>query len=137
MPGPISDQIQEIVARAIMGNVKAVGSNVADNLQTCDDNDPLLCRGGDDTLSGARGKDVMVGGAGSDIFVFCNGFGKDVIRDFDADGGAGLQDFIDATFPGAVAVSKSGKNTIIDLGSGDTLTLLNVLPSQIDSSDFV
>jgi hypothetical protein len=79
----------------------------------------------------------MVGGAGSDTFVFGSDSGKDVIKDFDADGGAGLQDFIDATFPGAGAVSQSGKNTIIDFGSGDTLILLNVLPSQIDAADFV
>jgi Ca2+-binding RTX toxin-like protein len=133
----IMDQLGDISSRISMGNVKWTGAGMADAIATYGGNDLLFGKGGDDTLSGGLGRDVMVGGTGSDTFVFSADFGKDVIKDFDADGGAGMQDFIDATFPGADAISKSGKNTVIDFGSGDTLTLLNILPSQIDASDFV
>ena len=101
-------------------------------------NDILEGRGGADTLSGGIGKDILVGGVGFDTFVFTTDFGRDVITDFNADGGPGAQDHIQATFPGAEDVHKSGKHdTVVDFGSGDTLTLLNVKPSHLDASDFI
>jgi Ca2+-binding RTX toxin-like protein len=40
---------------------------------------------GHDTLSGGFGRGTLVGGSGFDLFVFEDGFGKDTLRDFDAD----------------------------------------------------
>jgi Ca2+-binding RTX toxin-like protein len=99
-------------------------------------NDISLGRGGVDTLSGGVGNDRMTGGIGEDKFVFEPGFGRDVITDFDANPLDG-QDHIDATFPGADAVTQVGKHTVIDFGDGDRLTLLNVTASDIDATDFI
>jgi len=45
-------------------------------------NDTLLGGVGDDRLLGGGGNDFLVGGAGADVFVFADGFGRDLIRDF-------------------------------------------------------
>jgi hypothetical protein len=126
----------EIAVRVSTGNNKFIGSNHDDILDGGRRDDILLGRKGDDRLSGDAGTDVMTGGAGNDTFVFAKGDGKDTITDFDADGGTGAQDLIDAKFLDVVSTEKSGENTIIDFGNGDTLTLLHVQPSQIDASDF-
>jgi len=100
-------------------------------------NDVVDGRGGDDFIDGGAGRDRLTGGLGSDTFGFRDGNGRDVITDFDADGGVGQQDFIDATYPGDLAVIQVGKNTIINFGDGDTLTLLGVKASHIDATDFI
>ena len=97
--------------------------------------DRLFGQGGNDTLYGGAGNDQLTGGVGSDTFAFSNGDGKDVVTDFDAIGGAGNQDFIGASFED-VKVRGHGKDTILDFGGGDTLTLLHVRPGDINASDF-
>jgi serralysin len=49
------------------------------------DNDTLYGGAGQDTMNGGAGDDVLTGGDGADTFVFANGFGHDVIKDFSAD----------------------------------------------------
>ncbi len=49
------------------------------------DNDALYGGAGQDTLNGSTGDDMLTGGDGADTFVFGNGFGNDVIKDFSAD----------------------------------------------------
>ena len=132
------EYMQALSVRVALSSMKLIGTSEDDTLTTQKRNDILLGMGGDDTLNGGRGNDRMTGGAGFDTFVFSAGFGRDVITDFDADGGVGAQDHIDATYPGSAYVKASGKHdTVIDFGNGDRLKLLNVDPDQIDASDFV
>lgn len=118
------------------GDVRLIGTNLDDELATQGGKDKLLGRGGSDALSGGLGKDMLTGGKGNDTFVFAEGFGKDAITDFDALGGAGAQDLIDAVYADIISISNSGKNTVIDFGEGDVLTLLNVKKSDVDETDF-
>lgn len=127
----------EVLQRAILGNNKFIGSSHGDDVHTGDGNDILLGKGGDDKIGGSAGTDIMTGGGGNDTFDFATGDGKDTITDFDAEGGAGFQDLIGADFTAVVSITKSGKNTVIDFGHGDTLTLLDIKPSHIDNTDFV
>jgi Ca2+-binding RTX toxin-like protein len=126
----------EMLERVAIGSNKLIGSSHDDDVHTGRGNDILLGKQGDDTLGGDTGTDIMTGGAGNDTFDFAAGDGKDTITDFDADGGVGAQDLIGAKFADVDSITKSGQNTIIDFGDGDTLTLLNVKPSQIDATDF-
>lgn len=122
----------------ISNDIKLTGAlNKDTQLRTFGGDDILVGRNGDDTLSGGAGKDVLTGGRGSDTFEFGDGFGKDRITDFDAKGGPGNQDFIDAAYPGDVAILQVGKNTVINFGNGDTLTLLGVKAGQINENDFL
>jgi Ca2+-binding RTX toxin-like protein len=129
---------QSIGIQALAPGVKAIGSKFDDlALFTFIGKDIIDGRKGNDVIGGGGGNDRLTGGAGSDTFNFSTGNDKDVITDFDADGGVGAQDFIDATYPGDLAITQSGKNTVINFGDGDTLTLLGVKASQIDATDFV
>lgn len=53
-----------------------------------DDGDDMLAGGaGDDILDGGAGNDTLWGGEGADRIIFRDGYGHDVIMDFDIDGG--------------------------------------------------
>lgn len=124
--------------KLLLGDLKIVGTKLDDaKLFTGYGNDRIIGGAGDDTLRGEAGHDVLIGGTGYDIFIFGDRYDKDTITDFDADGGAGLQDVIQATFADVESITQSGKNTIIDFGDGDMLTLLGVKKEQIDATDFV
>jgi Ca2+-binding RTX toxin-like protein len=113
-----------------------VGAGTGDHLYGGGGADSLFGKRGADFLDGGRGNDTLVGGAGSDVFAFAQGYGKDVVKDFDAIGGIDHQDLIGVDFS-QVAIKGHGHDTIIDLGGGDTLTLLGVDRRDIDQSDFV
>jgi Ca2+-binding RTX toxin-like protein len=133
----VIDFFRDILTKETVLSHKFIGSNGDDTATGSTKSDILLGGKGDDTLDGRFGRDRLVGGSGEDTFVFAEGYGKDVVADFDANGIDGSQDHIAATFPGAAAISRSGKNTVIDFGDGDVLTLLNVRPTQIDATDFI
>lgn len=114
---------------------RVVGSFTADTMFGGNGRDVILGRDGRDNLHGDAGNDRLTGGAEPDVFFFEQGGGKDVVTDFDAIGGADNQDLIGASFNEVVIRGRHG-DTIIDFGSGDILTLLNVHKSDIDASDF-
>lgn len=95
-------------------------------------NDILYGGDGADILDGGAGNDIMAGGAGHDIFVFNGGGGNDVILDFTA--GEDLLQIskhingLNVTSPDDLAsrITQVGGNVVVDLGHGDTLTLVNV-----------
>jgi Ca2+-binding RTX toxin-like protein len=118
------------------GSDKMYGGDSDETVFAGRGNDILFGRGGNDNLSGNEGRDRLIGGAGSDIFTFANGDGRDIVTDFDAIGGEGNQDIIGAAYS-EVTVRGDGKDTILDFGGGDRLTLLNVKARDIDESDFL
>jgi len=63
-----------------------VGNRGGDKLVGGKGNDTLLGGSGRDKLEGGRGNDTLTGGTGADRFVFKDGFGQDVITDFEAGG---------------------------------------------------
>jgi Ca2+-binding RTX toxin-like protein len=97
-----------------------LGSGAGDHLFGGGGEDTLLGKRGNDFLDGGRGDDTLIGGTGSDLFLFVEGSGKDVVKDFDAIGGVDHQDFIGVDY-NQVSVKAHGHDTIIDLGGGDTL----------------
>ncbi|MEM7427090.1 MAG: tandem-95 repeat protein [Pseudomonadota bacterium] len=121
--------------------------------------DFLFGGGGADTLNGGNGADILEGGAGRDIldggagnddlfgdgggdtFVFTDGFGDDVIFDFnefnanekvDLAGVTNITDFADLT---ANHLSQSGNHALITDGT-DSITLRFVDISDLDAGDF-
>ncbi|WAP68664.1 calcium-binding protein [Jiella pelagia] len=105
-------------------------------------NDILRGMGGNDFLNGAVGDDRLEGGAGNDIFVFGNGFGDDVVTDFDEFSAAekidlsavtGITSFVDLQ---ANHLSQVGANAVITDGV-NTITLNNVLIGNLDAGDFI
>jgi len=123
------------------GNDKFAGSVAGDTLLGHKGNDRLAGRGGEDEIWGGRGDDRMTGGGGSDTFYFFvksldyKGDGHDVITDFDAIGIDGEQDYLGCPKP--LSIKKSGHDAVLTFEGGNTLTLLDVKPSQITDADFV
>ena len=93
-----------------------------------------------DTLKGDANANVLTGGFGGDTFVYVTGGGADTISDFNH----GEADKIDLTGVTGVHTlaevqshaTQNGANTVIDFGSGDTLTLQNVTLGNLTASDF-
>ena len=108
------------------------------------------------TLAGTSGKDVilatgnndaLMGGGGADQFVFNKTTGAHTITDFST-----INDHIDLTALSSIVtaatlnawlasnVAPSATNpadTVISLGSTETITLHNVLATSIHASDFI
>lgn len=70
------------------GHDRLLGGAGDDDLSGGAGRDRLNGGTGADTLSGGAGRDRMVGGADADVFVFGDGFGRDVVFDFDGMGDA-------------------------------------------------
>jgi len=130
-------QATDALQRVVNSNMKLIGTDLDDSLTLSSiGNDQIQGKNGDDTLGGGKGNDVMIGGAGNDTFNFNAGDGKDKITDFDADGGMGAQDLIHADPSLITSTDQVGANTVIHFGTGDTLTLIGIDKTHIDSTDF-
>jgi Ca2+-binding RTX toxin-like protein len=144
------------------GNDRLAGDKGNDMLSGNLGDDTL--RGGDglDRLLGGLGIDNMTGGEGRDTFVFHFGDGADIITDFSGargrgEGGHGGRhggghdddyrsgDLIEISsdltgfdvFADILAhASQVGDNTVIDFGSGDTLTLQHTRVTNLHADSF-
>jgi Ca2+-binding RTX toxin-like protein len=129
----------------LLGSAKAnaIGNAEGNNIHGNDANNTLKGLGGADLLFGGKGNDILVGGAGADMFIFQDGFGHDVIKDFTA--GTGQHDVIDLSDVSSIAnfselkhhVEQHHDNLLIDAGNGDMITLLNVSKGDLHASDFL
>ena len=95
---------------------------------------------GNDIVNGGAGSDTLFGGAGDDTFVFTGGGGQDVVMDFKP-GDDVLQiarniNGLDISNASDVAarVLDVGGNAVIDLGNGDTVTLMNVNAQDVHNN---
>lgn len=70
------------------GDDRLYGHGGNDSLFGDDGHDRLAGGAGDDSLDGGAGDDTLWGGAGADRIVFRDGYGHDVIMDFDRVGGS-------------------------------------------------
>jgi VCBS repeat-containing protein len=95
---------------------------------------------GNDTFSNVGGGTTLVGNGGHDNFVFKPNSGSATITDFDP-----ANDVLtfDSSMFGhnpsnvrAAALDDGHGNTVIPLNATDTITLLHILPNQLNNSDF-
>lgn len=105
-----------------------------------EEGDDLLFGGpGDDLLDGGPGNDMLWGGPGNDTFVFRDGYGHDVIMDFDpatdrvqlvSDGVAGWQDV-------QTRLGEDHDGTaILRLDDGSTLRFEGLRPEMLEEHHF-
>lgn len=95
--------------------------------------------GGSDTLTGNTGDDTLKGGSSADHFVFHVGDGADQISDFQPGADKiNLVGFGDMDVAGLISSSlQVGVRLILDLGSGQEITLTHVNRSSIGFVDFI
>ncbi len=122
----------------LSGNDRVEGSADRDSMFGCGGDDVLFGRGGRDVfgLLGG-GQDRMTGGGGADQFVFTANRGTDRITDF-ADNGSAQDDVIVLTrkLYGAMTLTQTGDNVLLDFGASGKLLLLNTAVEDIGSDDF-
>ncbi|MCQ0988853.1 calcium-binding protein [Jiella marina] len=113
-----------------------------DDLRGGDGNDEIIGDLGFDTITGGAGNDTLTGGINGDTFVYANGFGVDVITDFeelnnfekiDLSAVTAITDFADLA---ANHLTQSGANAVITDGA-NTITLNNVNIADLDANDFI
>ena len=100
-------------------------------------NDTLNGGRGDDILYGGRGNDIMSGGSNVDWFVIQGNSGADRIIDFTV--GTDIIAFNYAGGPddfGDLLITKSGTNTLITWGTGDSLLLEGLRPTALTAASF-
>lgn len=121
----------QIVRAAMAGRDTVLGSTRGEALYGYGGADVIKGGNGRDDLHGGPGWDKLTGGKGSDQFFFQPGDGRDVIKDFDARGGPGRQDFIVIENGGDISIHKHGHDTLIRYGNGAEILLEDVARSDI------
>ncbi|ORE93827.1 CAP domain-containing protein [Aurantimonas sp. 22II-16-19i] len=105
-------------------------------------NDNIRGYAGFDVLNGGAGNDRLQGDANADTFVFGNGFGKDIIADFEATNAAEKIDLSAVTAITSFAdlaanhLTQVGGNAVITDGF-NTITLNGVNIADLDATDFI
>lgn len=119
------------------GNDILRGNKGDDRLEGGADDDRVVDAQGDSVLVGGTGNDFLKGGAGADTFVFEAGSGNDRIRDFG--NGADLIDLTDfgLTGLGDLALAQQGGDTLVALGTGETILLDDTLATGLTAGDFL
>ena len=123
-----------------------VGGDGADVLYGGIGNDLIEGGKGPDLIEGEAGNDTLDGGDGIDTFIFRTGSGVDRITDFDGDddvfviygniNGTGITTATQL-FGQASASGSGNQDTTIDLGGGNSVTLVGTSLSSLDASDFL
>jgi Ca2+-binding RTX toxin-like protein len=125
------------------GDDRLFGGPGNDLLRGGEGNDRLWGGAGFDTLVGGPGDDTLTGGFNADIFVFEDGFGNDVITDFDA-----LNPFekVDLSRVSRIVdwedlvtshMRQVGADVLIEDGGGSSILLLGVNFMHLDQNDFI
>ncbi len=118
----------------------ALGDAGSDTLKGDAGDDMLMGGTGQDLLIGGAGRNTLVGGADADLFVIASNPGKvDTITDFVAGerdriaivGFGGVGSF------GDLVMTQVDADTIIDLGTGQTLVIRNTTADSLTLENFV
>ncbi|MEM9709173.1 MAG: M10 family metallopeptidase [Pseudomonadota bacterium] len=125
------------------GNDRFFGGTGNDLVDGGTGSDTLRGDAGFDRLIGGEGNDTISGNFNADTFVFEDGSDQDTVTDFDAlniyekidlSGMTAIVDYADLT---ASHIFTSGSNVVIDAGSGDVITLVDVDIGDLDTTDFL
>ena len=106
--------------------------------------DTLIGDGNNNRIDSAAGNDFIAGNAGADSFAFAAASGLDTVTDFNKAQGdtIQLQSNLNGSgiISGALALAQTfdaGGNAIVDLGGGNSVTLLGITTASLAASDFV
>lgn len=122
------------------GDDRLYGHGGNDSLFGDDGNDMLAGGAGDDLLDGGMGNDMLWGASGADTVVFRDGYGHDVIMDFDI-----IEDRVNLTSGGvetwADVQDRLGPDTdgtaLLTLDDGSTLRFEGLFLSDLTEDHFI
>ena len=115
----------------LLGNPAYGGGNALDNV--------LTGAAGAQTLDGMAGNDTLTGGTGNDVFIMGQGYGHDVITDFEPGIDRVRLDNMGLTTFSQVqaAMTQQGADVALNLGSGDQLLFSSHQVSDFSAADFM
>ncbi|WP_302479642.1 calcium-binding protein, partial [Ruegeria arenilitoris] len=91
--------------------------------QNGDGNDVVRGSSGADTFHGGVGNDTLIGGTGADTYIYSLGDGSDTIKDYSTRSEDDRLVFTDVNADDVSFSQNSGKDLIITLSNGDTVTV--------------
>lgn len=118
------------------------GGSGKDTLDGENGHDTINGGGGNDKITGGSGNDVMSGGSGADDFIFADGFGKDVITDFNTNSSSEDIDLSDVSLIDDYTdlvdnhMSQSGNDVVITVGD-DRITIEDVTLADLTADNFI
>ena len=110
-----------------LGNDTCDGGDGNDQVRGGQGDDSVVGGAGDDFVSGDRGNDTISGGAGADLFHGSQDAGIDRVLDFSLAEGDRVQLDPGTTY----SLAQVGADTIIDMGGGNQMILVNVQLSTL------
>ncbi|UVC09549.1 hypothetical protein IHQ71_02670 [Rhizobium sp. TH2] len=133
----VLDQDFEIGRLTGSKNINLTASDDGTFLYGNTGNNKLIGGLGIDRLDGGRGNDILTGDGNADQFVFKAGCGKDVIADFvDGADKIDLQNYKGIVAFGDLEAKQDGKDLVVELQGGDTITLRNFDKADLSAADF-
>ena len=99
-------------------------------------NNIIIGNDGSNRLTGGVGNDTVTGGHGADLFLFAAGSGVDLITDFSPTDNDRFNVHAisqGTAFGAGITITQSGGDTLIDLGSGNTVTVTGALVADVTS----
>lgn len=119
------------------GDQSLFGGGGNDIITAGQGNQLLVGGTGGDVLTAGQGNDTLIGGGGHDTFVFGSGGGRNVVMDFQHGDVLQIQQNINGLHVTSAAdlashIGNDGHgNAVIDLGQGDSVTLIGVKPEEL------
>ena len=121
-----------------------INTGAGDDTVTSGNNaDTINTGGGDDVINAGGGNDKMTGGTGSDDFIFKDGFGTDVIYDFDV---SNVDEYIDLSAVTGITnytdlktnhLRSNSTNEAEIFDEANTITLAGVSTADLSDTDFI
>jgi serralysin len=101
-------------------------------------NDTIFGGNADDLIEGGAGDDKLAGLGGADQFVFRESEGgNDTITDFDVTQDVVVLEGFGADFDPLDNLSGGASGTTLDLGGGDQVLFLGLLPTELEAANFL
>ncbi|MDE5455722.1 CHRD domain-containing protein [Bradyrhizobium sp. CSA112] len=101
-------------------------------------NDTIFGGNAGDTIEGGAGDDTLAGFGGADQFIFRETErGNDTITDFDVTQDVAVLEGFGADFDPLDNLSASASGTTLDLGEGNQVLFLGLLPNELNAANFL
>ncbi len=107
-----------------LGNINGVGNGLAN---------VIIGNDGNNKLTGGAGNDTLSGHGGADIFIFAPGSGVDTITDFTTADKVDVHAYTGGTSHPGYLTQVDATTVKIDLGSGNTITLLHTTVADVSA----
>lgn len=118
-----NDSLTVLAAFGLPGTNLLDGGPGNDVLHAAEGDDTLIGGTGDDSLDGGGGVDVLSGGSGNDTYFFGEGYGFDIVEDFDLTAGNFDRIIIQGANPEDVVGVHTATHRILMLNDRDQLSM--------------